>query len=156
MLKLQVPFGALRVKEDSGERIKTASESRRKSTLTNFSYVIIYIEFQKGAPVKWHASPQRYPVATDVFGRTSPGRYKCGDLSGAGQGLAFLSWHFSLWPFYLPEHILLPWDYRLWSPSHKDQRQVTSPLSMSQFVHWEMETLTVPVRKRNSSCFSAF
>jgi hypothetical protein len=28
MLKLQVPFGALRVKEDSGERIKTASESR--------------------------------------------------------------------------------------------------------------------------------
>lgn len=78
--------------EKGSRQHQNLEDTRRKSTLTNFSYIIIYIEHQKGAPVKRHASPQRYPVATDVFGRTSPGRYKCGDLSGAGQGLAFLSW----------------------------------------------------------------
>lgn len=36
------------------------------------------------------------------------------------------------------------------------RRQMTSPLSMSQFAHWEMEMLTVPVRNRDPSCFSAF
>lgn len=87
--------GALRGKrvvEKGSRQHQNLEDMRRKSTLTNFSYVIIYIELQKGAPVKRHASPQRYPVATDVFGRTSPGRRKCGDLSGAGQGLALLSW----------------------------------------------------------------
>lgn len=77
--------------EKGSRQHQNLEDMRRKSTLTNFSYIIIYMLFQKRAPVKRHASPQRYPVATDVFGRTSPGRYKCGDLSGAGQGLAFLS-----------------------------------------------------------------
>lgn len=62
------------------------STGRKKEISTNFDNFIIYIKLKKVAPVKQHtALPRGCPVATAAFGRTSPGRWKCGELSGAAK-----------------------------------------------------------------------
>lgn len=70
--------------EGRGSRACQNLEGARRKLALIFDYFVIYIKLKKVAPVKSTPLPRGYPVATAASGKTSAGRWKCGELPGAG------------------------------------------------------------------------